>query len=114
MAKRVILEVDAGIGDLRPGWLKNRTMGVGLKVGLTYEHESFILWLRFMDPFRSNDHYVREFYSKYEIKLSKMFFTRWFRDRFEKSGSLVATVLVPIDKLKFKNAVRYDDYCGFV
>ena len=26
----------------------------------------------------------------------------------------MAAVLVPIDKLKFKNVVRYDDYCGFV
>ena len=38
VAERVIFEVDAGIGDSRPGWLTNRTMGVGSKVGLTYEH----------------------------------------------------------------------------
>ena len=43
-----------------------------------------------------------------------MFFTRWFWDRFEKSGSLVVAVLVPINKLKFKNVVRYDNYCGFL
>ena len=114
VSKKVILEVNGGIGDLRPFWLKNRTMGVGSTVVLTYEHEFFILWLPFMDPFRSNDDYVREFHSKYGMKLSKMFFTHWFRYRFEKSGRLVAAVLVPIDKLKFKNVVRYDDYCGFV
>ena len=26
----------------------------------------------------------------------------------------MVAVLVPIDKLKFKNVVRYDNYCGFV
>ena len=61
VAKRVILEVDASMGDSRPGWLTNRAMGVGSKLFLKYEHESFILWLRFMDPFHSNDDYVREF-----------------------------------------------------
>ena len=114
VTKRVILEVDASIGDSRPGWLTNRTMGVASKVVLTYEHECFILWIRFMDPFDSNYGYVREFHSKYGIKLLKMFFTCWFWDHFEKSGRLVVEVLVPIDKLKFKNVVRYGDYCGFV
>ena len=111
VTKRVILEFDAGISDSRPSWLTNRTMGVRSKVSLTYEHECFIMWL-FMDPFRLNQYYVREFHFKYGIKLSKMFFTRWFRDCLEKSGRLVAAVLVLIYKLKFKNVVRYEDYCG--
>ena len=73
-----------------------------------------MLWLRFSDPFRSNQDYVREFEQKYGVQLSRMFITRWFQDRFEKSGRLVASALVPIDKMKFQNVVRYDEYCGFV
>ena len=114
VAKRVILEVDGGIGDSRPGWLLNRPVGVGSRVGLSHEQECFILWLRFSDPFRSNEDYVRELYIKYGVQVSRMFVTRWFRNSFKKRGRLVTSELVPIDKMKFQNVVRYDDYCGYV
>ena len=73
VAKRVILEVDAGVGDSRSGWLLNRPIGVGSRVGLSYEQECYILWLRFSDPFWTNEDYVRELYSKFGLKVSRMF-----------------------------------------
>ena len=55
-------------------------------IGLTNEHESFLLWIRFDDPFWTNDDYVKLFLILFDIKLSCLFISWWFQDRFEKRG----------------------------
>ena len=58
----------------------------GLRIGLTSQHESFLLWLHFEDAFRTNEDYMQIFLAEFGIKLSRSFITRWFWDRFEKRG----------------------------
>ena len=117
VAKKAIEEyhgVGRGQGGLRAGCRVNRGGGTGSRVKLTYEQECYILYLRFNDPFMTNDDYVREFFEQYGVILSKSFVTRWFRDRFAKRGRLISANLVPIDKLRYVNVIKYDEYCCYV
>lgn len=74
-------------GDVHPkSQYKNRPLEPGLLSGLTEEHERYMLYLRFEDPFRSNISYVWEMRRKYNVSISKQFVPRWFQDHFERRG----------------------------
>jgi len=115
--KRAIEEyhdVDSAQGRLQAGCRVDCGGGTGSRVKLTYEQECYILFLRFEDPFMTNKDYITKFFEQYGVVLSKSFITRWFQDRFSKRGHLVTANLVPIDKLRFVNVIKYDNYCGYV
>ena len=93
---------------------KNRPLGPGSKKGLSEEHESYILWLRFQDPFRTNMSYVREMRRRYGISISRTFVSRYFKERFERKGRSHLPNLVPMDKYKISNIMKYDDYLFYI
>ena len=43
-----------------------------------------------------------------------MFVTIWFQRRFERKGRMTVPVLIPLDKLKLSNIVKYEDFCLYV
>ena len=101
-------------GGLPAGCRANRGGGTGSRVNLTYEQECFILFMRFEDPFMTNEDYISKFYERYGVVLSRSFVTRWLRDQFAKRGHKISANLVPIDKLRFANVIKYDEYFAYV
>ena len=91
-----------------------RPIGPGSKLGLTYEHETYILSLLFENPFRRNQDYVDRLFERYGLRVSSSFVTRWFQRRFKRKGRMTAPELVPLDKLKLSNIVKYKEFCSYV
>ena len=63
--------------------LTNRPIGPGSKLGLIHEHETYILNLRFENPFRQNQDYVDHLLERNGVRVSRSFVTRWFQRRLE-------------------------------
>ena len=85
VASRIIDEYYGGVVGSCVETVKKKSLS-GLRIGLTSQHETFLLWLRFEDPFQTNEDYVNLFFCEFGIRLSKSFITHWFWDRFEKRG----------------------------
>ena len=98
--------------DISPQY-RNRPVRPGLKIGIEHEHESYIMYLRFLDPFHSNNKYCWALYEKYGLIASIMFITRWSQKSFERRGGVVAET-IPIDKFKAGNLIKYREYCEYV
>lgn len=79
-----------------------RVLKVGDRVGLDIEDESFLLWLWFENPFRSNLH------------ISESLVSRWFNHRFSLRLSYMKADLVPIDKFQSGNILTYADFCAYI
>ena len=113
VARRIIDEYHVGVAGCCVEKAKKESRP-GTRIGLTNEHETFLLWLRFEDPFRTNDDYVNRFFFQFGIKLARSFITCWFKDRFEKHGRLKAAQIIPVDKFRPENVDSYESFCGFV
>ena len=50
--------------------MTNRPLGPGSKLDIMHKHESFILYLRFKDPFRCNQEYVNRLFERYGLRVS--------------------------------------------
>ena len=74
-ANKAVESFKHGISDTYDNRL-HRPTGVGSKTYLSDNEESYLLYLRFGDPSRSNDSYVAEFYFMYTKVLSSSFITR--------------------------------------
>ena len=72
VASRIVDEYHGGVADCCEENVKKKSRP-GSRIGLTSEHETFLLWLRFEDPFQTNSDYVRLFLIQFHIKLSRSF-----------------------------------------
>ena len=81
---------------------------------LEYEHEMFLLALRAEKPARSNADYVRHLWSSYNIKVSESSISNFWLHRFDNKGNYKKPNLVPLDKFKIENRVRYFEFMEIV
>jgi transposase len=72
--------------------------------------ELFLLALRAENPARSNTDYVAKLFTYYGTLVSASFISLWFKTRFDYKGSFRKPNLVPLDKFKQDNVVRYIEY----
>ena len=49
--------------------MTNRPLGPGSKLGIMHKHKSFILYLRFKNPFRCNQDYVNRIFERYSLRV---------------------------------------------
>ena len=63
VAKRIIDGYHGGHGYAGSGQYQNRPLGPGSKLNLTYEHETYLLYLRLEDPFPSNNDNIAVFFN---------------------------------------------------
>ena len=91
---------------LKLSWTKPRTIGYCL----TTEEEIFLLSLRLEAPNRPNLSYIRELQEHYGKTVSTGFITDWFKKRFPFRGSFRKANLIPLDKFKQGNILRFLQY----
>jgi hypothetical protein len=77
---------------------------------LTPEEEMFLLSLRAEDGRRPNISYIHELFVAYGRIVSSSFVSLWFNKRFRCSGRFKKPNLVPLDKFKDGNIIKYHDY----
>jgi hypothetical protein len=118
-AKKVIKEL-LETGDLldneltRPNKKETQLfVGVGSRA-LNLEEEVFLLALRTEMPNRPNLDYIRELHARYGTKVSSGFITEWFKKRFNYPGNFRKPNLVPLDKFRTENILRYIDFCAIM
>ena len=87
---------------------------VGDRVGMDADNESYILWLRFEDPFCPNASYVEKMWEDRGVILSESTVSRWFNHRFAKKATGVKANIVPIDKFRPGNILNYAEFCSYV
>lgn len=119
-AFKVMKEMDAGavIYDpktLRQHWKQEAKAdgGVGSRM-LETEHEIFLLSLRCENGARPNSEYVRELYLSYGIIVSITFISEWFRHRFGHRGTFRKPNVIPLDKYRAGNILRYVEYMHII
>ena len=115
-AKKVKDEVDFEGCALDPKELRRRQerfRGAGV-LSVTPDEESYLLWLRFVDPSRSNESYVSELFHATGTLVSPSFISEWFSSRFTFKGKFKVSNLVPLDKFKPENIVYYFDFVNFI
>jgi hypothetical protein len=88
-------------------------VGVGAR-SLKLEEEVFLLALRTEKPNRPNLDYIRQLERRYGTKVSSPFITKWFQKRFNHPGNFRKPNLVPLDKFKTENLLRYIDFCDII
>jgi hypothetical protein len=91
---------------LKLSWKK--AAGVGAM--LTTEMEIFLLALRLEAPERPNIDYIRQLNEYYGKTLSSGFISDWFKKRFPFCGSFRKANLIPLDKFKKRNILRFLQY----
>jgi hypothetical protein len=74
------------------------------------EEELFLLALRAEKPARPNTDYVAQLYTWYGTLVSTSFISLWFKTRLPFAGSFRKPNLVPLDKFRQENVIRYIDY----
>ena len=99
---------------LRPDEIvQGRAKGVG---SLSFDEgdETFLLLLRFLDPTRSNQSYVEHLQLHRGKVVSESLMSSWFANRFSHSGKFRVPNLIPVDKFKPDNILRYLDFVLFM
>jgi hypothetical protein len=84
---------------------KNHVLGPGQK--LSTVHEMFLLCLRTLDPARPLYSYVQELNNQFQKQVSTQSISNWFNKRWDFCGNLKRGNLVPLDKWKPRNKLRY-------
>ncbi len=110
-AETVIRELTETGHVLDPEELKlqwNKKIGIG--AFLTTEEEIFLLSLRLESPERPNIDYIRQLEEYYGKVVSSGFISDWFKKRFPFRGSFRKPNLIPLDKFKRRNIVRFLEY----
>ncbi len=87
---------------------KLNALGPGQK--LSTVHEMFLLALRTVDPARPLYSYVQELDTHFGKAVSYQCIADWFRERWDFQGNLKKANLVPLDKWKLENKVRYYEF----
>jgi hypothetical protein len=72
--------------------------------------ELFLLALRSESPGRPNHDYVTQLALYYGTSVSTSFISLWFKTRFDHKGSFRKPNLVPLDKFRQENVIRYVEY----
>jgi transposase len=72
--------------------------------------ELFLLALRSEKPGRPNHEYCTELAKYYGTSISTSFISDWFSTRFDYKGSFRKPNLVPLDKFRQENVIRYVEY----
>ena len=72
--------------------------------------ELFLLALRAEKPARSNREYIVHLYTYYVTVVSSTFITEWFKTRFDHKGSFRKPNIVPLDKFRAENVIRFIEY----
>ena len=78
------------------------------------EHEMFLLSLRSENPCRPLSNYRLELYRQFDVSVSETTISRWFNTRFEFKGNLRKPNLVPLDKFRPLNILRYADFMATI
>jgi len=99
---------------LRPDEIvQRRATGVGSR-SLDEEDENLLLLLRYLDPTRSNQSYVENLYLYRGTVVSESLISNWFAHRFDHSGKFRVPNLIPVDKFKPENILRYLEFILFM
>ena len=77
---------------------------------LSIEEEMFLLALRTEQPSRPNVSYVIELLNHYGTCVTAQFIGKWFAKRFDYRGVFKKPNLVPLDKFKPENFLRYQEW----
>jgi transposase len=77
---------------------------------LSPEEEMFLLSMRAEDGRRPNISYIHQLFLSYGRVVSSSFISLWFHKRFGHSGRFKKPNLVPLDKFKNENIIKYHDY----
>ncbi len=72
--------------------------------------ELFMLALRAEKPARPNTDYVAQLYTFYGTMVSASFISLWFKTRFDHKGSFRKPNLVPLDKFRQENVIRFVEF----
>jgi hypothetical protein len=88
---------------------KLNLLGPGQTLNAVYE--MFLLALRTVDPARPLYSYVQELDTNFGKSVSYQYvLANWFRKRWDFDGNLKKANLVPLDKWKLENKVRYYEF----
>jgi transposase len=111
IARKVIMELE-NTGSLQdPDLIKSDKMRTREKnYYLEPCEELFLLSLRAENPGRPNRDYVVHLYKFYGTIISTSFVSKWFEKRLTYKGSFRKPNLVPIDKFKRENVIRFIEY----
>ena len=82
----------------------------GIGAFLTTEEEIFLLSLRLEAPERPNIDYIHQLNEYYGKIVSSGFISDWFKKRFPFRGSFRKPNLIPLDKFKKRNILRFLQY----
>ena len=77
---------------------------------LSIEEEIFLLSLRVENPARPNYSYAQELRDLYGTTVTPQFIGKWFEKRFEHSGRFCKPNLVPKDKFRPENILRFMEF----
>jgi hypothetical protein len=72
--------------------------------------ELFLLALHAGKPARPNRDYIANLATYYGTIVSSTFITKWFKTRFDHKGSFCKPNLVPLDKFRHENVIRFVEY----
>jgi hypothetical protein len=107
-ANQVITELKALGAVVDPEVLrqkKDNVVGPGQK--LSTVHEMFLLVLRTVNPAHPLYNYVQELRKHFGLLVSYQKISDWFKKRLDYKGNLKRANIVPLDKWKTRNKVRY-------
>jgi transposase len=110
-ANMVIVELKALGAVMDPEVIrkkKDNVVGPGQK--LSTVHEMFLLSLRTLDPSRPLYSYVNELNTHFGKLVSYQSVSDWFDKRWDHQGNLLRANLVPLDKWKTINKIRYYEF----
>lgn len=109
MANKVVKEIEGG-GIVDPEEIKK--IGSTRTVGdqLDPEDEALLLSLHAEDPARPNRSYIQELHQQNGVLVSTQFISKWFGNRFDKKGRFVKPNMVPLDKFKYENILKYVEF----
>ena len=113
-AKKSVLCHESGVGYEGMDMGRFRDSKVGDRVGMDVDDKSYLLWLRFEDPFHPNASYVVKMWEDRGVMLSESTVSRWFNHRFAKKATGVKANIVPIDKFRPGNILNYSEFCSYV
>lgn len=115
-AKQVLDEIEENGRVLSPEEIRGTPripLGVGSRA-LTAEEESFLLYLRFENPHRTNMSYVRELAEAFGTLVSPPFISKWFNGRFRFKGNFVVPDVTPLDKYRPENIERWIEFVSIM
>jgi transposase len=110
-ARKIILEL-TNTGSLTDPEVTNseRVREKEKSLYLDPAEELFLLALRAENPARPNSDYVAQLYTFYGTMVSTSYISEWYKRRFHFNGSFRKPNLVPLDKFRQENVIRYVEF----